>query len=240
MPNTERSFGDRLIRAREMQSIIEKFVPPFDPAVPALQPASFATYLDLVEAHNTVVANAGPAATAAITLHASLMATIKARTVRVTDYISSNEAWDQFRPGVKQAANKVRNYSPSANKKEAPAKPGDPPPKPSAKTGQQSYGDIDYWFEKLIEAVKLVPNYKPGVASNIEVAQLTALLTAYRQANKDVATAGAALDSGQRSRKTSYDGLDSLRTRMKAIKKAVGAQYGRDSAEYASVKGIAL
>ena len=69
---------------------------------------------------------------------------------------------------------------------------GGPPAKPSPKTGQQSYGDIDHWFEKLIEAVKLVPAYKPGPGSNIEVVQLTALLTDYRQANKDVATTGAA------------------------------------------------
>jgi hypothetical protein len=141
---------------------------------------------------------------------------------------------------VKQAANKVRNYSPNANKKETPAGPGGPPAKPKTKTGQQSYGDIDHWFEKLIEAVKLVPTYKPGPASNIEVTQLTALMTDYRQANKDVATTGAALDSGQRARKTSYDGTDSLRTKMKALKKAVGAQYGRQSPEYAAVKGIGL
>jgi hypothetical protein len=240
MKNSERSFGDRLTRAREMQSITEKFNPPFDPAVQALQPANFATFLDLVETRNTLVANAGPAATAAIALHASLMATIKARTLRVVDYVSSNEAWDQFLPGVKQAANKVRNYSPSANKKETPDKPGEPPAKPKTKTGQQSYGDIDHWFEKLIEAVKLVPNYKPSPGSNIELVQLTALLSDYRQANKDVATTGAALNSGQRSRKTSYDGPDSLITKMKATKKAVGAQYGRDSAEYAAVKGIKL
>ncbi len=57
----------------------------------------------------------------------------------------------------------------------------------------------------------------------------TSGLSDYRHSNKDVASTGATLDSSQRSRKTSYDGTDSLKARRKAIKKAVSAQYGRDS-----------
>jgi hypothetical protein len=239
MANSENTFGDRLTRAREMQNIILKFDPPFDPANTALQPGNFSSFLDLVETRNTLVATAGPASSAKVSLHSSLMATIKSRTTRVVDYVASNEAWTQFFPGVKQAANKVRNYHPDANKKETPAKAGEPP-KRKIKSGQQSYGDIDQWFEKLIEAVKLVPNYKPGPGSNIEVAQLTTLLADYRQSNKDAAVTDAALDSAQRARKTIYDGTDGLRSKMKAIKKAVGAQYGRKSPEYAAVAGIAL
>jgi hypothetical protein len=182
------------------------------------------------------------ASTAAIDLHASLMATIKSHTTRVVDYISSNEAWSQFLPGVKQAANKVRNYHPSANKKETPAgsTPG-APGKAAAKTGQQSYGELDSSFEKLIEAVKLVPGYAPKAETNIQIAQLTALSASYRDANKSVATNNAALDAAQRSRKAGFDDEKAgLRQKMKDIKKAAGAQYGRDSSEFASVKGIAV
>jgi hypothetical protein len=50
----------------------------------------------------------------------------------------------------------------------------------------------------------------------------------------------AALDSAQRSRKEGYDAAAGLRAKMKAIKKAAGAQYGRKSPEYASVASIAL
>lgn len=239
MKNSERSFADRLARAQKMQETTAKFEPLFEPAVTALEPDNFKLFLVLVEARNTLVANAEAASTAAIALHANLMATIKSRTTRVVDYVLSNEAWDQFLPGVKQAANKVRNYSPSANKKETPAKPGEPA-KPKTKIGQQSYGDIDNAFEKLIEAVKLVPGYNPKSESNIQIAQLTALLADYRQANKDVAKMDAALDSAQRARKDIYDGPVSLRTKMKAIKKGAGAQYGRDSSQFASVKGIKL
>jgi hypothetical protein len=236
MANSENTFGDRLTRGREMQNIIAKFDPPFDPADTSLQSGNFSFFLDLVEARNTLVATAGPASTAKVSLHSSLMATIKSRTTRVVDYVSSNEAWAQFFPGVKQAADKVRNYHPDANKKETPATPA----KPKRKTGQQSYGDIDQWFEKLIEAVKLVPGYSPKAESNIQNAQLVALLADYRLSNKDAAVTDAALDSGQRARKAIYDGTDGLRSKMKAIKKAVGAQYSRKSPEYAAVASIAL
>jgi hypothetical protein len=50
-------------------------------------------------------------------------------------------------------------------------------------------------------------------------------VSAIRSPACGVATTGAALDSGQRARETRYDGPDSLRAKMKALKKAVGAQY---------------
>jgi len=241
MANAERTFADRLQRGIDLQSKIFKFAPPFEPANTALDPTNFKLFLDLIESRNLLVATTQSASTAAIELHASLMATIKSRTTRVVDYISSNEAWSQFLPGVKQAANKVRNYHPSANKKETPAGTPGTPAKPASKTGQQSYGDIDSSFEKLIEAVKLVPGYAPAAETNIQIAQLTALSASYRTANKAVATKGAELDAAQRSRKASFDDAKAgLRQKMKDIKKAAGAQYGRDSAEFTSVKGIAV
>jgi hypothetical protein len=137
MAKSENTFGDRLGRARTMQETIAKFDPPFAPPDTALEPGNFGSFFDLIETRNTLVANAAPAFTAAVALHSNLMETIKARTTRVVDYVSSNEAWAQFFSGVKQAADKVRNYHPDANKKETPATPG-APAKPKRKTGQQS------------------------------------------------------------------------------------------------------
>lgn len=45
-----------------------------------------------------------------------------------------------------------------------------------------------------------------------------------------VVTKGAKLDAAQRARKTSFDDAkEGLRQKMKDIKKAAGARYGRDS-----------
>ena len=95
MANSENTFGDRLTPSPRDANIILKFDRPFDPANTALQAANFSSFLDLLEARNTLVANAGPASTASISLPVT-MATIKSRTTRVVDYVSSNEAWTQF------------------------------------------------------------------------------------------------------------------------------------------------
>ena len=61
------------------------------------------------------------------------------------------------------------------------------------------------------------------------------------RANKTVATTGAAMSKSEKSHKSLDDGArDSLRAKMKAIKKAVSAQYGRGRSQYAEVKGRQL
>jgi hypothetical protein len=115
------------------------------------------------------------------------------------------------------------------------------PPKPKRNTGQQSYGDIDRWFDKLIEAVKLVPGYAPLASSNIQISQLATLLGDYRTANKDEATNSAVASKQRDERLVLYNAkTGSLRSKMKAIKKATGGQYTRKSTHFAAVKSIAL
>ncbi|HEX4665622.1 MAG TPA: hypothetical protein VH207_03400 [Chthoniobacterales bacterium] len=92
------------------------------------------------------------------------MLQIKDRATRAVNYVGSNGAWDQFLPAIKQAADKVRNVK--TKKSTPPPAPGEPPVKPRM-TGQQSFGDIDGLFEKLLEAVKLVPRFAPPPESLI-------------------------------------------------------------------------
>jgi hypothetical protein len=237
--NTEKTFGDRLARGRTMQSKIATFAPAFAPDDAALAPAAFDTFLDSVKDKNDAVAKADSAFAVKTGTRKTLYELIKTRTLRVVDTISGNEAWKQYLPKVKESARMVRNSRPSKTSDE-PAPPN-APAKPKRKTGQQSFGDIDIWFGKLIEAVKLIPGYAPPVSSNIQIVQLETLLTDYRAANKDVATTGATLSNLRRERLALYDGeAGSLSAKMKAVKKATGGQYGRDSAQFAEVKSIAL
>ena len=235
--NNERTFGDRLARARTMQEKITLFSPAFVPDDASLAPASFGTFLDLVETKNNLVAAAEAAESQSVIQHKSLYELIKTRTLRVVDTVEGNEAWQPYLPKIKEHAAMVRNSRPP---KRVPAAPG-APEKPKRKSGQQSYGDIDRWFEKLIEAVKLVPGYKPPVTSNIRLEQLETLLADYRTANKAVAANGAAASKERSERLPLYNGkTGSLRAKMKALKKSTGGQYGRDSAQFTEVKSIAL
>jgi hypothetical protein len=236
-PNSEHTFGDRLARGREMQGEIAAFTPAFAPDDTSLTAANYDLFLGTVEAKNTLVATAEAAESASITLHKTLYDLIKARTLRVVDTVEGNEAWQQYLPKIKEHAAMVRNSRPP---KPPPAAPSGPV-KPKRKTGQQSYGDIDRWFDKLIEAVKLVPGYNPAASSNTQITQLETLLSDYRTANKDEATNSAAASKQRDERLVLYNAkTGSLRSKMKAIKKATGGQYTRKSTQYAAVKSIAL
>lgn len=221
-----------------MQGKIAAFTPAFAPDDASLAPATFDTFLDSIETKNGEVAAAASVFDGNVTTRKDLYELIKERTLRVVDTISGNEAWKQYLPKVQEKARPVRNSRPPKSAAE-PAE-GETP-KPKRKTGQQSFGDIDISFGQFIEAVKLVPGYSPPIASNISIAQLESLLADYRQANKDVARNGATLSNLRRERLALYDGeTGSLSAKMKAIKKATGGQYGRDSTPYAEVKGIGL
>jgi hypothetical protein len=222
-----------------MQGKIDGFTPAFAPDDASLAPDAFDAFLDSIKDKNDEVAEADSVLSDAVTARKSLYELIKSRTLRVVDTIEGNEAWKQYLPKVKESARMVRNSRPP-KPSDDPAAP-DAPAKPKRKTAQQSFGDVDLWFGKLIEAVKLVPGYAPPVDSNIQLAQLTTLLTDYRAANKDVAKKDAPLSNLRRERLALYDGdTGSLSAKMKAIKKATGGQYGRTSAQFAEVKGIAL
>jgi hypothetical protein len=239
MANTEQTFADRLQRGSTMQSKTAGFAPAFDPADATLDPVTFDTFLQSVVAANLAVATTGAAETSKAKVRRDFMLQIKDRTTRLVNYVGSNEAWDQYFTAVKQAADKVRNFRPS--KKAVTPPNGDTLPAKKRMTGQQSYGDIDGLFEKVLEAVKLVPAYAPPVTSQIQLVTLGTLQTSYRQANKDVATTEAAASKAVRTRKALYDAkTNSLRSKMKAIKKATRAQYGASSAEFADVKSIKL
>ncbi len=238
MANTEQTFADRLQRGRTMQSKTAGFAPAFAPADASLLPPAFNLFIDDVEAANTAVASAVSAENNATTARKNLMLQIKDRTTRLVNYVGSNSAWDEYLPAVKMAADKVRNYR---SKKKAGTPPPDGTPADKKRmTGQQSYGDIDGLFEKVLEALKLVPGYTPA-ATEIQLATLDTLKTDFRAANKNVATKGAATTKAERTRKPLYDAeKGSLRAKMKAIKKATRGQYGVSSAQFAEIKSIRL
>ena len=237
MANSERTFADRAARGRDLHAAIAEFEPVFEPADAALEPATYEAFLDDLDELNTDVNTADVAVSTAIQLHKTLLRTIKQRTTQVVAHIRSVTAWKQYLPAVKQAADKVRGYRPRSKPAPPPA-PGDPPEPKPRKVGQQSYGDIDNLFEKVIKAVKLVPGYAPPATSNIQTAQLETLQGTSRGANTDLATKDAILSRAQSLRLAAYDGETGLREKMKAIKEATKSQYGQNSDEYLSVKGI--
>ena len=246
MSNTEKTFADRLARGNTLQTTVAGFTVPFAPADTELASTPFGTFLESVEDANDLVNTKATLSTAAVADHAAKMEAIKETADQVNSYVQSNKAWKAQQPAITAAVNAVHGYSPQrakaarAAKKAALAAATPPPPAPKRKTGRQSYADIDALFDKLIEAVKLVPGYAPAATSGLSVADLETQSSAYRHSNDTVSETGAALAAAQQVRLDLFDGDDGLREKMKAIKKGVRGQYKSTSPEYAAVKAIRL
>lgn len=239
MPISEKTFADRLQRGRVMQAAIALFSPPFAPADASLLPAAFNTFLDGLDTSNTDTGTLLTSYSTSVAERTDMVKDIKARALRVAGYVESNSTWKNAARGIKTLVDRIRGNV--ARPPKSPA-PGETPGSPQAKSrnkGEQSYGDIAANLERLIAALQTISGYTPP-ASELTVANLTTLATAYSAKNSSMATLAQQASLSQRDRFDGYSGPDGLREKMKAIKKAVLSQYGSTSSEYAAVKGIAL
>jgi hypothetical protein len=233
MPETERSFADRLQRGRELHAAIGGFVPPFAPADGQLTPPNFEDFLENLGGINNAVAEAEAAWQESAASRSALVADIKARALRASSRVKSNAAWKTHLPAVKAAADKLRGYrtpKPKTPENEAPPK--------TRQKGDQSFGDIKALTDKLVAALKKVSGYDTGAPADISTAGLTAMSTQLDGINQLTAGKEQTLTAARAPRKTNYDGANGLKEKMLAIKEATKSQYGSQSPEYLQVKGI--
>lgn len=239
MPVSEQGFADRQQRGQTMQTAIAGFSPAFAPADASLAPAAFLTFVGQLDVLNTEVGTLATQYTNGVEQRAPMMADIQERAARVLEYVKSNSVWAEFVPGLKKYVDKIRGNRPATPKPPASGEaPGSAPAKKRSQ-GELSFGDIEENFERLIAALASVPGYAPP-ATELTIANLTTLATTFATKNLTMATLGNSLIMKQAARLKAFDGPGGLKDKMKAIKSAVRSQYGTDSAEYESVKGIGL
>ncbi len=240
--NSERSFADRLGRARSMQTFIDGFIPVFVPQDPNIAAGAFLSYCNGCEAANTDVSAAETDYTNKTGDRVETTADLKALAGRVEDSVTSNVAWKKFHKSVIDASQAVRGTKTPAKKPAPPA--GTPPPAPKpARQGaqsQQGFSDIAKHFAKLVKAVEKITGYASAPGSGLSLVDLNAKLAAYVALNSSVQAAEVTLDSAQTTRLGFYNGEGGLKEKMKSIKKATAGQYGRASTQYLSIKSIAL
>ena len=237
--NSEKSFADRLSRAHSLHAFIVGFTPLFAPLDPNITAGAFLSYCNGCEAANTVVSDAEADYTNKTGDRAAAAADLKALAARVEDSVTSNVAWKKFHKSVIDASQAVRGTK-TPGKKPALA-PGTPPKR--ARQGafsQQGYQDIAKHFGKLIKAIEKITSYTILPGSGLAVVDLNVALATFTALNSSVQGAEATLDVAQTNRSAFYDGEGGLKEKMKAIKKATSGQYGRGSAQFASISGIAL
>lgn len=233
MPNTERTFADRLGRAKLLLSAIEDFTPAFAPAAPDLRVAEFDVFVAALEAANDKTSDEKDTYSTQSASRAETVKQVKALALQAMSYVKSNPAWARHHATLKPTYDKLRGYRTARD-----VVPVEPPAtaveKKAIKSGQQSFADIEGLFGKFLKALGKVPGYAPP-AAEITIPALTTLDTALSDLNEELAALSAALSITIKER---FDAFEQLTKKNLAIKAAALAQYGTSSAEYKSIKGI--
>lgn len=232
MPISEQTFADRLGRGELMEATISGFGVPFTPTDTNIQPPNFQIYLDAIKQKNLDVQSARSTYTTGATERMTIVKTVKTRSGMTRSYVDSVGAYNSYRSTVRNIVKKILNYKTAKPKPPA----GETPPKKRNK-GEQSFADIAGLFDSLISAVSGIVGYMP-TNTDLQIPNMTTLYMTFNTKNADMDTLASNISVIIGERFKMYEGNTGLRNRMLAIKAAVRAQYGSDSPEYNSVKGI--
>ncbi len=243
MPISERSYADRLQRARQLNAATTGFAPPFVPADPSLAPDIFSGFLDGLDTANLAVATALAAWQEGATARSALVIRLKADTLRALARVKSNPSWKAHTATVKAAADKLRGYKPA--KAAPPAEPqaeqpAATPAKPAREQGDRSYADIKQQGEVLLATLRRVTGFDTGAPVDLTTGALAALVGQLGAANSSMAGKEQALAGNRSIRRSGFDGEGGLSARMKAIKDGVRSQYGQSSQQFLQIKSIRL
>ena len=104
--------------------------------------------------------------------------------------------------------------------------------------GGQAFAETALLFEQLMGIASGAPNWSLGVPVDISPTTLTTLLNQLKSLNTSIATLQSTLKTNRQKRQALYTGPKSLQVKFQALKNAVKGQYGQDSAEAASVRGV--
>ena len=233
MAISEKTFADRVGRAETMNQTTKGFSPPFTPGDVNLGPVPFQAFIDSIKAKNNTVAAKYAAYVTATGERVVITDDSKDRSVRSRDYVLSVIAFKPYFAEVKRQVKKIKGYR--TPKKPVPA--GEPEPK-KRNQGEQSFADILNNFKTLIQNLTAIAGYAP-TSPDLSLGNLTILATMYDAKSGEVGTKWGdfSVEAGQRL--ALYDDKDTgLSAKMIAIKNAVKSQYGVNSPEYLSIKGI--
>ncbi len=244
MPS-EKSFQDRIGRFVLLKEACGDMVPPFLPADTDITVAAQTSFITTLNACCAAVSTAQNDLKDLTDPRVVLVKTIKERVTRAVNRVASNRAWAGKLPAVKAVANVLRNFQPPRSQPPAPSADPDAPVPKKRDRGGQSYKDIEGHLGKFLGALGKCAGYDTGVPLDISSLGFSTLLGQLQTANAAIADKEVVLRDAQverarvfESKRPLPDGSACLRDRWARIKKAVKAQYGPGSAEYALVQGI--
>ncbi len=260
MSDSERTFADRLGRARNLSGAISGFEPAFSPARAELSPEGFEEFLDEIGVLNRDTSAKVKDYTLKVNQRVEVVTLVKARVLQACDYVESDPDWRHHLPGLLSLKNKIRGYRASRPKPPVVGEDEDSPTVRARSLSEQGYAEIEGNFSSFIEVLKTVDGYAPpakGIrlvvpdgeeipsdendpdleAKKAELS-LVFLLEWLSGLNRAMSLLGTVVKRSQRERYDKYEGELGLKDRKKRIKKAVSGQYGKQSSQFKEVKGI--
>ena len=230
MPKSESSFRDRQGRALLLEDALLIFSPAFNPVDTTLNAANFQILINSVNTANGNVESSEVAYTNATQARISLVKTIRDATTQALNFVKSNKAWINQTKAVKINADKLRGVRPATKAVSTPDKPRG--------KGAQAYVELAAHLAAFNSSLVACASYAPPDTA-ITIATFTSHLNNFNAQNTAVANAAVALTNYRETRRILYfEGTNSLHKRFLAVKTAVKGQYGQNSAQYGTVKGI--
>jgi hypothetical protein len=243
---SEQTFGKKLADAQTLVNHLQSFTG-YLPPVPALSAAEVQTLINNIIAANNDTATAWQDYSLAVEdrqqaffkadnavekVVTPIVATIRAQFGK-----DAKETTDIARLTEKIRGPKYQQSAAAAKQKVQAAANNEPAPAAAASRSERSYGSITKSFSDMVAMLaNLGTQYNPA---NPDIA-----VTALQQKIQTLNQLSAAVDSSSLTLKSKRVTRDDLYTDLKArllkIKEAVKAQFGINSVEYKTIKGLKI
>ena len=234
MPLSDSSFADILSRADTLASAITSFTPTFAPPDATLVAGVFTSFVNGLRTLSNATNTAHSDYSTATVDRLAMVKDLKTRAMRAMRYVQSNAAWASNASSLKLTYDKLRNNRTA--RKKLPTSGSVAEVKKAIKTGEQSFGDLDALFTRFVVGLSKIVGYNPP-ATELTLMNMQTLNTNFTAKNKTLAGLAETAALQVRARLT---GFADLKNKARSIKNAVGSQYGMQSAQYTSIKGLAF
>ncbi|MFA5011867.1 MAG: hypothetical protein WC644_07900 [Ignavibacteria bacterium] len=229
MAKSNKSYKDKLERGYELYNSIKNMLS-FLPAEEDLEPGKYLTFLNSITNINHSADSIKEKHGLSIKARQELFLKdkgVKRRASYIFAYCKSRSDLKLQTEMIGRLSKSILNYK----KSDTPVK-GKSVKHINRK--EQSFGDYVSLFEDLIDEVRLIPSYTPPN----ELIQISTLVSFRKEMLESNKTVDDKLNSYNTINKKRLESYNMLHDRMVRIKSSVKSQYGINSSEYQSIKGI--
>jgi len=233
---TEKSYADRVGRAELLQGTITGFGVPLIPSEPDNAIPVYEAYWQSCRTKNETIDSQAESFSVQTGQRVNHTKVMKSVVTRVQNHVLSVKALKDYWKTTKIAGQRITTFKPTKTKPPVEGETGTE--KKKRNKGELGYADISNNHKAFVSILtSMGGGYTPS-SPDLTIATLTASRTTLDDFNKDIGVLAGALSVGRIQRVNMFDKENGLSDRMISLKKNVFSQYGGNSAEYLSVKGI--